>query len=293
MSYPGGKNRVYQHLINLIPYHTVYIAPFLGEDAIMQHKRPAILNIGTDLDADVIDRWQRGRIPHPTHSDPPSPRFTVLASDTSCSPGSTTTSDDTAPPPQLKVSAPLTRFGDTSAPPVPVMRPDRDPHHYRTRWSFINRDYKYALSNYPFTGSHFVYIDAPYLQDVRASQRPLYAHEFNTEEQHTELLSILLKLPCTVMVSHYPHPLYAETLSTWYTASYMTTTRSGRAVREYVWMNYPVPNHLHDYSYLGNDFRERERIKKKQDRWFENFGDMPDLERRALLQRLAEAGMLA
>lgn len=292
MSYPGGKNRVYQHLINLIPYHTAYIAPFLGEDAIMQHKRPAILNIGADLDKDVIDRWQRGRIPHPTYS-PPSPHFTVSTSDHSRPPGNTTTNDDTAPPPQLKVAAPLAKFGGAEAPPVPVMPFGSDPNKYRTRWTFINQDYKYVLCNWPLTHQHFVYVDAPYLRTVRASQRDLYAHEFDSEEQHCELLSILLKLPCMVMVSHYHHPLYADMLKTWYTTSYMTTTRSGRAVREHLWMNYDRPGHLHDYSFIGNDYRERERIKKKQDRWFENFTEMPDIERRALLRRLAEANMLA
>lgn len=291
MSYPGGKNRVYQSLINLIPYHTVYLAPFLGEDAIMQRKRPAILNIGLDLDAEVINRWQTGAIKHPTDT-PPAPQITIAPGIFSA-PGSTTTSNDTAPPPRMKVAAPLARFGGAEAPPIPVMKPEKSPDYYRTRWTFINQDYKYALCNYPFRGREFVYCDPPYLREVRASQRDLYRHEFDTEEQHCELLRILLKLECMAMISHYHHPLYTETLKTWFTASYMTTTRSGRAVREYVWMNYPPPTHLHDYSFLGNDFRQRERIKKKQDRWVENWSELPALERRAILRRLSELDQLA
>ena len=31
---------------------------------------------------------------------------------------------------------------------------------------------------------------------------------------------------------------------------------------EYLWCNYPAPMALHDYRYLGKDFRERERIKR-------------------------------
>lgn len=165
--------------------------------------------------------------------------------------------------------------------------------HSQTRYSFIHADYKYLLCNWPFTHRHFVYIDAPYLQDVRASQRPLYNHEFNTQEQHCELLQIALKLPCMVMISHYHHPLYADMLSTWHTTSYTTHTRSGRKVREYLWMNYNRPTHLHDYSYLGNNYRQRETIKKKQDRWVENWSELPPLERRAILRRLAEDEMLA
>jgi len=33
------------------PPHEVYIEPFLGGGAIMRQKRPALLNIGLDLDA--------------------------------------------------------------------------------------------------------------------------------------------------------------------------------------------------------------------------------------------------
>jgi DNA adenine methylase len=59
MVYPGGKNGagVYQTLINLMPPHEVYIEPFLGGGAIMRQKRPAALNIGIDLDAAVIARF--------------------------------------------------------------------------------------------------------------------------------------------------------------------------------------------------------------------------------------------
>ena len=41
-------------------------------------------------------------------------------------------------------------------------------------------------------------------------------------------------------------------------------TRGGRLATEWVWMNYPEPIALHDYRYLGEDFREREPIKRKK-----------------------------
>jgi DNA adenine methylase len=40
-----------------VPPHEVYIEPFLGGGAIMRQKRPALLNIGLDLDAAVIARF--------------------------------------------------------------------------------------------------------------------------------------------------------------------------------------------------------------------------------------------
>ena len=66
-------------------------------------------------------------------------------------------------------------------------------------------------------------------------------------------------------------------------------TRGGRLATEWVWMNYADPVALHDYRYLGEDFRERERIKRKTQRWVNRLQTMPLLERRALLAALEEA----
>jgi site-specific DNA-adenine methylase len=56
MRYPGGKGKTYQHLINHMPPHRVYIESHLGGGAVMRMKRPADVNIGIDLDAEVVRR---------------------------------------------------------------------------------------------------------------------------------------------------------------------------------------------------------------------------------------------
>lgn len=58
MRYPGGKGKCFQHLINLMPPHEVYIESHLGGGAVIRHKRPAQRNIGIDLDPKVIALWQ-------------------------------------------------------------------------------------------------------------------------------------------------------------------------------------------------------------------------------------------
>ena len=57
-------------------------------------------------------------------------------------------------------------------------------------------------------------------------------------------------------------------------------------------MNYPTPKQLHDYRYLGKDFRERQDIKRKKERMLKKFGSMQDSERYAMMWALREAGLL-
>jgi len=59
MRYAGGKGKCYQHIINVLPPHRVYIEPFLGGGAVLRNKRPAASSIGIDRDPCVIARWQR------------------------------------------------------------------------------------------------------------------------------------------------------------------------------------------------------------------------------------------
>jgi hypothetical protein len=138
-----------------------------------------------------------------------------------------------------------------------------------------------------FTPSTFIYIDPPYLMHTRSRPERIYTHEIN-EGDHKVLLDVIRKLKGMVMISGYPNAMYDDALSRWTTATFMTTNRGGQHVTEKIWMNYPPPIQLHDYRYLGDNFRERERIKKKKKRWQARLLNMPDLERLALAAAIAE-----
>ncbi|ODS30416.1 MAG: D12 class N6 adenine-specific DNA methyltransferase [Candidatus Scalindua rubra] len=45
---------------------------------------------------------------------------------------------------------------------------------------------------------------------------------------------------------------------------------------------------LHNYRYLGDTFRERERIKLKSERWIRRLKTIPVLERQALLSAISD-----
>ena len=132
----------------------------------------------------------------------------------------------------------------------------------------------------------FIYLDPPYLMSTRSYQEKLYRHEFSTVEEHTELLELMLSLPYMMAISGYRSKLYDQMLRKWRRVDYQVMTRGHTKAVESLWMNYPEPWELHDYSYLGSNYRERERIAKRKRRWSKNLATMTALERYAMLDAL-------
>ncbi len=136
--------------------------------------------------------------------------------------------------------------------------------------------------------STLIYLDPPYVMETRRSQRPIYKYEMG-DDQHEALLGVARMLTCNVMISGYWSKMYGDLLEGWRTIHFEVMTRGGVPATEWLWMNFPEPVELHDYRYIGEDWRERERIKKKVNRWKARLGKMPVLERQALLFALSES----
>jgi hypothetical protein len=144
------------------------------------------------------------------------------------------------------------------------------------------------LRGFDFAGRRvLIYSDPPYVMATRRSG-PRYRHEY-TDEQHHELLTVLRQVPAAVMLSGYRCPMYDAALTRWHRIDYPTLTRGGTWALESCWLNFDPPAaELHDYRYIGADFRERERIKRKRARWRRRFAALPALEREAMLKVLLE-----
>lgn len=134
----------------------------------------------------------------------------------------------------------------------------------------------------------FIYVDPPYPLSSRKSDTR-YAHEL-TDDDHRHLLALLDSYKfARIAISTYPNDMYGAILgiadSDWRRIEFESTTRGGMAT-EWLFMNYDPPTELHDYRYIGDDYRERERIAKKVRRHVAKFNALPDLERKALLSAL-------
>jgi hypothetical protein len=86
------------------------------------------------------------------------------------------------------------------------------------------------------------------------------------------------------MVCGYSSPLYAS-LDPWRSIDHRVPTRGGLQ-DERIWMNYAPPDHLHDYQYVGNGRRSRERIRRRQKNWLAQLAAMPVEERLAMLSAI-------
>ena len=141
------------------------------------------------------------------------------------------------------------------------------------------------LARYRFRGDELVYCDPPYLHSTRQfDSLEQYGHEM-TDSDHVRLLKVLRKIGgrTMVMLSGYRSEMYLSALAGWSSLKFETRTRQGNRREEWVWFNFPQPTRLHDYSFLGADFRERERIKRKKLRWTARLGRLDLMERQALL----------
>jgi hypothetical protein len=314
VSYPGGKSGagVYQTIINLMPPHRVYIEPFLGGGAIMRLKRPAALNIGIDLDPNVISKWEyfNAETGDGTRSPESSPVPAISAA--------TAENGDAAEPRAGGAGSGIChRRGQRWSTAAAVLAASADARSLiagsdggiryrrnqrgmpaalagsgdadRPEYRLLVGDGIAFLRSYRFTGAELVYCDPPYVHATR-SRKDLYRCEM-TDSQHRALLRLIKRLPCKVMLSGYQSRLYADELEGWNLTTFQAMTRAGRPATEHLWLNFPPPVALHDYRFLGADFRERERIKRKEQRWVNRLRRMPTLERQALLSALATTGI--
>lgn len=141
--------------------------------------------------------------------------------------------------------------------------------------------------DYVSAGRVLVYADPPYLPETRTS-RHRYRHEYTVEDHHA-LLSVLKALAekgIAAMVSGYPSTLYDQLLPTWRTRAFQVMTRGGVRT-EKLWLSFPA-NSAHWASYAGGNFTQRQRIKRKAQRWAENYRALSPAERLAVLSAMLE-----
>ena len=118
-------------------------------------------------------------------------------------------------------------------------------------------------------------------------RRPkIYRYEYD-QSQHEQLLRTLCSVPCKVMISGYDSALYNDMLHGWRKVTFTAKTHTDLR-EECVWMNYAAPQELHDSRYLGDTFRERQTIARRQSRLRDRIAAMESVERNDFLHWIAQ-----
>jgi len=135
------------------------------------------------------------------------------------------------------------------------------------------------LSDYDYQGTELIYSDPPYLMSTRTSGRR-YRFDYD-EEDHIELVELLKRLPCHVMLSGYPSALYDKLLDGWRSLELQVMNQDGVRT-EKIWFNFAV-DRLHWAGYAGKNFTDRQRVKRKAANWGRRYQALPQAERLAVL----------
>lgn len=272
-SYPGGKSGsgIFQRIINLIPRHRVFVSVFAGHCGVLRNIRSAEHTIVIDQDPTVCEWWskwsrsKRGRRLEIHCCDGIEwIRFRFGCTEYSVANASVAGSDDANSHGMVPLLSAITsRFPKAC---------DAD--------RYVTRATKEVASEY------FLFCDPPYVIKKRRGFRNIYAHELS-DCDHSRFLDVATKIEesnLRIMVCGYSCDLYSR-ISHWNSIDHRVPTRRGLQ-DERIWMNYFPPDLLHDFRYVGDDRRSRERIRRRQRNWREQLNQMDSRERLAMLDAL-------
>lgn len=99
-------------------------------------------------------------------------------------------------------------------------------------------------------GDVFMYLDPPYLLGTRA--RKQYKHEM-TDEDHEEILQVILRSKAKIMISGYESELYETYLKDWKRMEFRGAAEHGGTRKEIVWTNYRPGGQMDINDFLGRE----------------------------------------
>lgn len=141
------------------------------------------------------------------------------------------------------------------------------------------------LAKYKPKNKTAIYLDPPYVGSTRTSNA---RYEFEmTDQEHEKLIQTIKAFDNTntfVLLSGYQNEIYQELLGDWFSKDFQAMTRGGVRT-ETVWCNYQ-PKDIHYHTYAGENFTDRQRIKRKAERWANNFKQMPKAEQQAVFSAM-------
>lgn len=259
-AYFGGKQRLAQRIVELMPEHDHYVEPFAGSLAVLLAKPPAAMETVNDIDGRLMAFWRvlRDRpaelvraaalTPHSRaeHLNAYSPAENELEEARRVWVCLTQGRGGTLRPTgwrfYLDPAASSTSMPGYLAGYVDRMAPAAQ------RLAGVSLECRPALEIIAAYGQQeraLLYVDPPYLGNTRTGRQ--YLHEMSHADEHRELAEALHACRSAVVLSGYASPLYDELYAGWHTTRIETTSGQGatRGERtEVFWSNRLPAHHL-------------------------------------------------
>ncbi len=257
--YHGGKFRLAPWVMQFFPAHKCYVEPFGGAAGVMLQKPRAYAEVYNDLDGDIVNFFRVVRDPEKCAQLQQACMLTPYARD-EFELAWYPTEDPVERARRVVVRAQM-GFGSTGATKgstgfrIDTKRAYGTAQHLWAEYPEILADVgqrfrSVLIENRPAIevmqqhdgAATLHYVDPPYVLGTRVLQangKGYYRHEM-TDEDHEDMLSVLLELDGMVVVSGYATEIYNDMLHGW--SSYTTQARAsagrGTAMRtEVVWIN--------------------------------------------------------
>lgn len=250
LKYPGAKNRLAPWICEYIPKHDVYLEPFAGSLAVLFNKPRSHIETVNDLDGEIVNffRILRSRGEELEHliSLTPFSRREYESAYEFCD-------DELERARRFAVKCWMGfgcgnryrngfKSGQQTHSPNPAKVWSELPV---TMKSATERLKGVQIENIPATElikrydtqDVFIYADPPYLHGTRKNY--LYNYEMS-DEDHVELLYLLVEHPGKILLSGYDNDLYNNALQGWNKVQKNTRVEGGRKRTETLWMNYNI-----------------------------------------------------
>ena len=253
LNYPGAKWGMAKEIVALMPQHRSYLEPFFGSGAVLFNKPPSAIETVNDLDGDIVNFFTVLR----QESD-------KLAEALALTPYSREVFNDAH---ESRGTEPFDRayrfairskmghgFKTYQKTGFKIDVHARENSYAVNCWNRLPGDLREAalrlkgvqIENQPALDiirkfnyyNVLIYADPPYLMDTRGGKQ--YKCEM-TEQDHVQLLEVLLQHKGPVILSGYPHDLYDGMLSGWSKVCRKSYNQNADQRTEVLWCNFDVP----------------------------------------------------
>ena len=253
LRWPGAKWRIADWVIGHLPHHDAYVEPFFGSGAVFFGKDAARVEIINDLDDHVVTCFKVLREQGPELAAllalTPWSEAEYRASWRALRRGGLSDLERT----RCLITVSWQQMGRKPVSQASSWRlREIKGQSPITAWQSLPARVQYATERLAGTQISqmpavklieqvqgpevLLYVDPPYLHEIRSSAR-MYDHEMRSREQHTELLEVLRAHTGPVVLSAYANDWYSEQLPGWHTVSTGARTQTNAQRAETLWLS--------------------------------------------------------